>query len=155
MARPTGNGRWIRKGLRAALFAALMLTLPPGTALAKKRKDKNAVRLETLQTVFVQGSDLTAMYVRRNLEGSTCLKEAAVADEADALLEVWEDTVPCRMSPDRFCLGIRARLMDRKTRKTLWFRSDDDMGSRLSLGGGQTAGKWVLWQLSGSCCKGR
>ncbi len=155
MTEQSGKARPVSQIFRAAIFAGLLLSVLPGAAVAKKKKEKNAERLKALKTVLVQGSNLTAMYVRRNLEESTCLKEAATEEEADAYLRVWEETVPCPMDRDRFCLGIGAQLIDRKTDKTLWFRTDDNMGGRLSAGGTQTAGKWVLWQLSGACCKGR
>ncbi len=155
MTEQTGKARPFTLILRAAVFAGLMLSLLPGPAAGKKKKEKNAERLKAVKTVMVEGSNLTAMYVRRNLETSTCLKEAAVDEETDAYLRVWEETVPCPMSSERFCLGIRAQLIDRKTDKTLWFQSDDDMGGRLSAGVTQTAGKWVLWQLRSACCKGR
>ncbi len=156
MIKPEDQAHRVNHFFRFAIFTGLLLSLLPGPGLAKKKKEKKEELLKAVKTVLVQGSNLTAMYVRRNLEQSTCLKEAAVEDQADAYLDVQEDTtVPCFMSTGRFCLGIRAQLIDRKTDKTLWFRTDDNMGSRLNAGGTQTAGKWVLWQLNGSVCKGR
>jgi hypothetical protein len=143
-----------RRMLVCITAVAIGLGLVPRGAFAKK-KDKNKARLQALENVFVEGDDFSARYVRDHLESETCLKSMRIRDEADAILEVWEETTPCRSSLRGLCLGIRAKLVDRKTNKTIWFRMDDEMGSRFEMMGSQTAGKWVLWQLRASCCKGR
>ncbi len=138
-----------------SLAAACLLVLSTQPlAGAKKNKTKTKERLRSLQTVVVSGEGSVARYVRRNLEEQTCLR-APEEEGADAILAVSQRMLPCRRGLAGMCLGVSATLTDGETGKVLWFRSDEDFGSVLSLGVDQTAGKWVLWNLNGACCKGR
>jgi len=137
-----------------ALMVGLLISLAQPVALAKKKKDTSA-RLKSLETICVEGFGEAADYVRRNLAQQTCLKHTMVESEADAILEIWEGTSPCRSALSRLCQAISAKLIDRPTNKVLWFRRDDELQPALTFGAQDVAGKWVLWNLHNSCCKGR
>ena len=137
-----------------ALAAGLLFTLFQPVSLAKK-KNKRAERLQSLESVYVDGTGLAADYIRRNLRDQTCLKDVRAEEVADARLEVWEHFGPCQSKVSGICHGISARLIDRESGKALWYRSHDEIAGATSLGGSETAGKWVLWNLDAACCKGR
>jgi hypothetical protein len=139
-------GRVLAAGLLIALFQPLSLA---------KKKNKRAERLRSLESIYVDGTGLAAEYIRRNLAEQTCLKHVPSEEMADARLEVWESVGPCPMKLTEVCRGISARLIDRESDKALWYRSDDEIAGVTSLGGSETAGKWVLWNLVSACCKGR
>ncbi len=133
--------------------AALFLTALPAAA---KKKEKASDRLKTLTSLYVEGPGRTSEYVRRNLEGETCLVNAADPHDADAVLDLQEFLRPCQDSPMRMCTSLTAVLRDAATDKPLWTAVDDNLPAGLTLGGGlDTAGKWVLWRLKGACCDGR
>ena len=136
------------------LAAALLIALFQPCSLAKK-KNKCAERLRSLESIYVDGTGLAAEYIRRNMAEQTCLKRVPREEMADARLEVWENIRPCPMSLTGVCRGISARLIDRESGKALWYRSDDENAGAPSLGGSDSAGKWVLWNLNSACCKDR
>lgn len=137
-----------------ALAIGLLITLSPPLSLAKK-KNKRVERLRSLESVYIDGTGLAAEYIRRNLAQQTCLKRVPSEEMADARLEVWENIGPCQSKITGICRGISARLIDRESGKALWYRSDDEIAGATSLGGSDSAGKWVLWNLDSACCKGR
>jgi hypothetical protein len=139
-------GKVLAAGLLIALFQPLTLA---------KKKNKRTERLRSLESVYIDGEGLAAEYIRRNIAQQTCLKHVPTEEMADARLEVWEKIGPCPMQRTRVCRGISARLIDRESGKTLWFRSDDEIAGATSFTGSQVAGKWVLWNLNSACCKGR
>jgi len=132
--------------------AFLLASVSPGAA-SKKEDVKR--RLRSLELIHVEGTGQAAAYASRHLMKETCLKRALSADEADAVLEVWEHPAACRSALSRICLEVSMKLVDQETKKVLYFRSDNELGSALSLNTADAAGKWVLWNLNGACCKGR
>ncbi len=133
---------------------SLIVLFACSASFAKKKKEISA-RLKALQTVVLDGNDRAADYVRRNLSQETCLTLATSASEADAILEVSERTTLCRDRGAGPCLGIMAKLTDLPSKKTLWFVTDDEFASALSVTAHEKAAQWVLWSLNNVCCKGR
>ena len=121
-------------------------------ALPKKAKEKS--RLNLVNTVYVTGIGGAAYYVRENLSDQTCLARTAKADDADAILEVWEGITPCQVTLSKMCQGVSATVTDRQTGKVIWYRTDNEI-STPGVGGPEAAGKWILWQLNSSACNGR
>jgi hypothetical protein len=135
-----------------------MVSTQPATP-GKKNKEDIKARLRSLQTTYVDGSSIAVSYISENLPHETCLNNTPVKTEADAVLEVWEESpVPCggAMQPvSGVCSHIQAKLFDAKTDKILWNREDEhvplvDLIHRLN-----GPYQWVLWNLNSSCCKRR
>ena len=145
-----------RGGLRlVGIFSILvsLLTLVSPTAAPKKEDVKR--RLRSLETIHVEGTGRAAEYASRHLMRETCLKRAISEDEADAILEIWQRPAPCRGALARICLEVSMKLVDAETKKVLYYRTESEFGSALSLQVDEAAGKWVLWNLNGASCKGR
>jgi hypothetical protein len=136
------------------LAVAMAFGLAGADALAKKKKDKKA-RLKEIEAVYVQGYGPAVAYIEQNLGQETCLVGARTEEDADAVLEIRQDTRPCRSALRGLCVEITALLTDRQTDKVIWFRTDSNIGSRSSIGVDDSVGKWVLWNLNGACCKNR
>jgi hypothetical protein len=134
----------------AVLAAASLLA---GDAFPKKKDDK--ARLKEIEAIFVRGDGPAVEYIERNLGQETCLVRARSEQDADAILEIRQDNRPCRSALSGLCIEITAILTDRQTKKVIWFRTDSEFGSRALVGVDETAGKWVLWNLNGACCKDR
>ena len=137
-----------------ALMLCLVLSCAQPLALAKKKKD-TSLRLKSLETIYVEGFGQAADYIRRNLARETCLKQTTEESEADAILEIWEGTSPCRSALSGICQAISAKLRDRPSGEVLWFRRDDELRPALAIGTRDVAPKWVLWNLDSACCRGR
>jgi hypothetical protein len=149
-----GNPTFPVKSHFPKTLGALLLTLfAVPVALPKKGKEKS--RLNLINTVYITGTGRAADSVRENLSKTTCLKPAALADDADAILEVWEEVNPCRRTLSKACQGVSGTVRDARTGKVIWYRTDDDITAALSVGGSEAAGKWILWQLDSAACKGR
>ena len=163
------------KSISALTLCLVVLSALPFVSGEKNKKDYNA-RLRALQTVYVDGSSLAVSYIRKNLPLETCLTNADEKSEAEAILEVWEESpVDCGPgtqslsgAPSLNCSHIYAKLLDPKTKETLWFREDQHSPlvnstwymqgeSQPPLGDSPMNGpyRWVLWTLKSSCCKGR
>ena len=125
----------------------------------KKPKDDIKARLRSLQTIYVEGSSLAVSYISKNLSQETCLNNAPVETEADALVEVWEQSpVPCGTGLQPMggvCSNIQAKLLDAKTQKVLWYRDGDRLPQADLIHHLNGPYDWVLWNLNNSCCKGR
>lgn len=153
MQRNHRRGRLATAVWAGALISCLLTLFFQPLASAKKNKRKE--RLRSLETVHVTGQGKVAEYVKRNVEKKTCLKSPEEGEAAEAILDVWQHMMPCRSSLSGLCLSASAKLTDGETGKVLWFRTDDDLGSRFSIGVEEAAGKWLLWGLRNACCKGR
>jgi hypothetical protein len=127
--------------------------------LGKKAKEDVNERLHSLKTIYVDGSKVAVSYISENLVQETCLNNTSDKEEADALLEVWEESpVPCgteTMPQSGVCTHIQAKLFDAKTNKMLWFREDQHFPALDPAYNTKGPYKWVLWNLNNSCCKGR
>ena len=139
---------------RVVLIAAAILVLSH-SANAKKNKEKIKERLRSLQVVHVVGEGPVARYVKQNIEQKTCLREPGENEGAEAILTVWQEIRPCQVALSGICLSVTAKLTDAQTSKVLWFRTDDQFGSRMSVGIDEAGGKWVLWNLDSTCCRKR
>jgi hypothetical protein len=129
----------------------------------KKNKEDIKARLRSLQTIYVDGSTRAVSYISENLSHETCLNYNPVKTEADAVLEVWEESpVPCGGAVQPMsgpmsgtCSSIQAKLLDSKTDKVLWFREDEHLPQVDLIHHLNGPYQWVLWNLNSSCCKGR
>jgi hypothetical protein len=139
-------------GILSLTLAVLSLASP---AAAGPKKDDVKRRLRSLERIHVDGTGRVAAYVSRNLAQETCLKRALSEEDVDAILEVWQRPAPCRSSQFRVCVEVSMKLVDRETKKVLYYRSDSEFGSALSLNVEAAAGQWVLWNLEAACCKDR
>ena len=151
--------------ISAAVICIVICSTQPAMP-GKKQKEDIKARLHSLQKIYVDGSSVAVSYIRENLSHETCLDNTQDKDEADAVLEVWEESpVSCgganeppetAIQPQAgVCSHIQAKLFDAKTNKLLWYLEDQhfpqmDLTHRLN---GQY--KWVLHNLDYSCCKGR
>jgi len=154
---------------RALTVVAVVLIVIGSTQPAmpgKKQKDDIKARLHSLQKIYVDGSSVAVSYLSENLSHETCLDETTDKDEADAVLEVWEESpVPCgsgnepRQSAIQpqggVCTHIQAKLFDAKTNKLLWYREDQHFPAADLTHDLKGPYKWVLSNLNYSCCKGR
>ena len=129
----------------------------------KKNKEDVKARLRSLQKIYVDGSGVAVSYISENLSRETCLNYAPEKTEADAVLEVWEESpVPCGGAAQPMigpmggvCSHVQAKLIDAKTDKILWFREDGHLPSVDLIHQLNGPHQWVLWNLNNSCCKGR
>lgn len=150
MGTATGVRTWVCR----ILAVTMVFGIAGADSLAKKKKDKKA-RLKEIEAVFVHGYGPAVAYIERNLGQETCLVSARREEDADAVLEIRQDTRPCQSAVRGLCVEITALLTDRQTDKVIWFRTDSNIGSRTSIGVDDAVGKWVLWNLNGACCKDR
>lgn len=146
--------------MRGKLISILSILLVIGSArplaLGKKNKKDKTARLKTLQTIYVDGTNMAVSYIRKNLAHETCLTNTPEISEADAILDVREiSPVPCEMGSPGFCSSISAQLTDAKTNETLWFTSDDHIPKVDVIHQMSGPYQWVLWGLKNACCKGR
>ena len=154
------NGKLLAGEIRSAILFGLVMmcfvTLSsPRPGVAKKNKEKVSERLQALQVVHVVGEGPVAGYVKRNLEQQTCLREPEENEGAEAVLTVSQRIWPCNIALSGMCLSVSATLTDPQTDKVLWYRTDDTLGNRFSVGIDEAGGKWILWNLRSSCCKKR
>ena len=154
---------------RALTVVAVVLIVIGSTQPAmpgKKQKDDIKARLHSLQKIYVDGSSLAVSYISENLSHETCLDDTTDKDEADAVLEVWEESPVSCANMDELpnpairpqggvCTHIQAKLFDAKTNKLLWFREDQHFPAVDLTHNLNGAYKWVLSNLNYSCCKGR
>jgi hypothetical protein len=149
----------MRRTLTSAAVICIVIGLTQPAVLGKKNKENINERLRSLQTIYVDGSSSAVSYISENLPHETCLNNAPVKTEADAILEVWEESpVPCGgMSGPMtgVCSHIQAKLLDPKTRKILWYREDEHLPQVDLIHHLNGPYQWVLWHLNNSCCKGR
>ena len=150
----------MRKTLIAALVAGLLVCSVPPLAWGRKNNKKEiAARIESLQTIYVDGSSFAVSYISKHLSQETCLNNTPLKTEADAILEVWEES-PVRCGPTNqamydMCSHIQAKLLDAKTKKILWYREDEHLPQVDMIHHLNGPYEWVLWNLKNSCCKGR
>ncbi len=126
-------------------------------ALGKKNKKERAARLQSLQTIYVDGSGKAASYVRENLSQKTCLLSEPERSEADAVLDIMEEEspAPCTTGPTGLCTSITVQLIDAKTDEALW-TATDEFPLRMDIPHqAHGPGDWVLWILRQVCCKDR
>lgn len=147
------SAREVRTWLWPVIAALAVVILLVGNAFPKKKDAK--ARLKEIEAIYVHGYGPAVDYVERHLGQETCLVRARSEQDADAVLEIRQDNRPCRSALSGLCVEITAILTDRQTKKVIWFRTDRDLGSRALVGVDETAGKWVLWNLNGACCKDR
>jgi hypothetical protein len=148
----------MRGKLIPVFVACVLISSALPLALGKKNKKDYAARLRTLQTIYVDGSSLAVSYIRENLPHETCLNNTEAKSEADAILEVWEETPsPCGREQATYgiCSHISAKLLDPKTKELLWYREDEHLPSIDLAHHLNGPYQWVLWNLKDSCCKGR
>ncbi len=139
---------------RVALIAAVILILGP-SAGAKRNKEKIEERLRSPQVIHAVGEGPVARYVKQNSEQKTCLRGPEENEGAEAILTVSQQIWPCQFALSGMCLSVTAKLTDAQTNEVLWFRTDDQFGSRMAFGVDEAGGKWVLWNLNSTCCKSR
>ena len=127
--------------------------------LGKKPKEDIKARLRSLQTIYVEGSIRAVSYISENLSQETCLNNTPDKAEADAVLEVWEQSpIPCGSGLQPMggvCSNIQAKLLDPKTQKVLWYREGEGLPQADLIHHLNGPYDWVLWNLKNSCCKGR
>jgi hypothetical protein len=149
----------VRRALTSVAVVCIVMVSTQPAMSGKKNKEDIKARLHSLQTIYVDGSSIAVSYISENLSHETCLNHAPVKAEADAVLEVWEESrVPCggAIQPmGGVCSQIQAKLFDAKTDKILWNREDEhvplvDLIHRLN-----GPYQWVLWNLNSSFCKSR
>lgn len=140
----------------SALTVCLLVVSALPFAYGKKSKKDYAARLKTLQTIYVDGSSVAVLYIRKNLSLETCLINANEKSEAEAILEVWEESpVGCGDGGRGLCSHISARLLDPKTKELLWYLEDQHLPMTDPIRGMNGPYQWVLSNLNSSCCKGR
>lgn len=141
----------------SALTVCLLIVSALHFAYGKKSKTDYAARLNTLQTIYVDGSSVAVSYIRKNLSLETCLTNADEKSEAEAILEVWEESpVSCGdVYRSLNCSHISARLLHPKTKELLWYREDQHLPMTDPTRQMNGPYQWVLWNLKSSCCKGR
>jgi len=148
----------MRRTLISAVVACIVIGSAQPAALGKKEKEDVKARLRSLQTIYVQGSGGAVSYISQNLSQETCLNNAPVEAEADAVLDVWEVTFACGSGfqpMTGMCSHIQAKLLDPKTGKILWYREDEHLPKGDLVHQMNGPYQWVLWNLKNSCCKGR
>ena len=149
----------MRRALTLAAVICIVIGSTQPAMLGKKQKEDIKARLHSLQTIYVDGSSVAVSYIRENLAHETCLNNTPDKDEADAVLEVWEETpVPCEstIQPQAgVCTHIQAKLFDAKTHKLLWYLEDQHFPAVDLTHNLNGPYKWVLSNLNYSCCKGR
>ena len=142
----------------AAVVGILMGSTQPAV-LGKKNKENVNERLHSLRTIYVEGSSRAVSYISENLPHETCLDNMPVKSEADAVLEVWEESPTACGGPNQpeggVCAHIQAKLFDAKTNKLLWYREDEHLPMVDLIHQVNGPYQWVLWNLRNSCCKGR
>jgi len=140
----------------SALAVCLLVVSALPFVYGKKSKKDNAARLKTLQTIYVDGSSVAVSYIRKNLSLETCLINTNEKSEAEAILEVWEESpVGCGDGGRGLCSHIFAKLLDPKTKELLWYREDQHLPAVDPIHLTNGPYQWVLWNLKSSCCKGR
>ena len=149
----------MRRGLTLAAVVCIVIGSTQPAMLGKKQKEDIKARLRSLQTIYVDGSSVAVSYIRENLSHETCLNNTPDKAEADAVLEVWEESpVPCgsAIQPGGgVCSHMQAKLLDAKTSRILWYREDDHLPAVDLVHHLNGPYQWVLWNLNSSCCKGR
>ena len=149
----------MRRALTSVAVVCIVLVSTQPAMPGKKSKDDVKARLRSLQTIYVDGSSRAVSYISENLAHETCLSNNPVKTEADAVLEVWEESpVPCatQIPPTGgVCSSIQARLYGGKTDKVLWFVEDENLPQVDLIHHLNGPYQWVLWSLNKSCCKGR
>ena len=149
----------MRKMFTSAAVVCIVIGSTQLAVLGKKQKEDVNARLHSLQTIYVDGSSIAVSYISENLAHETCLNNTPDKAEADALLEVWEESpVPCGTATQPeggVCSHIQAKLFDAKTNKILWYREDEHFPAVSPVNNLNGPYKWVLWNLNNSCCKRR
>jgi hypothetical protein len=153
----------MRRTLTSAAVICIVIGSTQPAVLGKKNKENISERLRSLQTIYVDGSSFAVSYISKNLSHETCLNYTPDETEADAVLEVWEESpVPCGGMSGPMngpmtggCSHIQAKLLDPKTRKILWYREDEHLPQVDLIHHLNGPYQWVLWNLKNSCCKGR
>jgi hypothetical protein len=149
----------MRRALTSAAVICIVIGSTQPAMPGKKPKEDIKARLHSLQTIYVDGSSVAVSYIRENLAHETCLDDTTDKDEADAVLEVWEESpVPCgsAIQPEGgVCTHLQAKLFDAKTNKLLWYREDQHFPALDLTHNLNGPYKWVLSNLNYSCCKGR
>jgi len=148
----------MRGTLTSAAVVCILIGLTQTAMPGKKDKENINARLRSLQTIYVQGSGPAVSYISQNLSHETCLNNAPVETEADAVLEVWETPVACGSGYQPMtgmCSHIQAKLLDAKTGKLLWYREGEHLPKMDAIHQMNGPYQWVLWNLKNSCCKGR
>jgi len=149
----------MRRALTSTAVICIVIGSTQPAMLGKKQKEDIKARLHSLQTIYVDGSSVAVSYTRENLSHETCLNNTPDKDEADAVLEVWEESpAPCgsAIQPQAgVCTHIQAKLFDAKTNKLLWYLEDQHFPAVDLTHNLNGPYKWVLSNLNYSCCKGR
>jgi hypothetical protein len=138
------------------LALCLVMVSAQPLAVGKKNKKDKAARLRSLQTIYVDGSGTAASYIRKNLSRETCLQNTPERSEADAILDIEEESpVPCEMGSPGMCTSLTAQLIDAKTNEALWLVADDHLPMMDLIHQLKGPPEWVLWNLKNACCKNR
>ena len=149
----------MRRALTSIAVVCTVIAATQPAVPGKKNKEDVKARLHSLQKIYVDGSSVAVSYVSENLSRETCLNYAPDKTEADAVLEVWEESpVPCGGAGPPMsgaCSHIQAKLFDAKTDKILWYREDEHLPQVDLIHRLNGPYQWVLWNLNSSCCKGR
>jgi len=146
----------MRGTIISIVVLCLVIISAQHVALGKKNKKERAERLRSLQTIYVDGDGAAPSYVRHNLSQKTCLHSAAERSEADAVLDIMEQSsVPCTDGSPGMCTSMTIQLIDAKTDKAIWAATEDLPARMFDLHSLHGPGDWVLWNLNEVCCKGR
>jgi hypothetical protein len=149
----------MRRTLTSAAVVCIVFASTQPAVLGKKSKENIDARLRSLQTIYLDGSSFAVSYISENLAHETCLNSTPSKTDADAVLEVLEESpVPCGSASQPMggvCSHIQARLLDARTKKILWYREDQHLPEMDLIHGVKGPYQWVLWNLNNSCCKGR
>lgn len=145
------------RGTMAMIFALCLVAVwAQSLASGKMSKKDRAARLNSLQTIFVDGAGAAANDIREKLPQETCLEVAPARAEADAILEVDEEGPgPCSGGMPGMCQSITVQLVDAKTNEALWLTSDDSMPVGVQIHPLQGTYGWVFAGLRKACCKDR
>jgi len=149
----------MRRILTSAAVVCMVIGSAQPAVWGKKDKEDVNARLRSLRAIYVDGSRFAVAYISENLPHETCLDIASDKTEADAILEVWEESpVPCgipNQPTNGVCSHIQAKLFDAKTKKLLWYREDQHFPLQDMVHQQNGPYQWVLWNLKSSCCKNR
>jgi hypothetical protein len=134
------------------LIGASVLPLASG----KMTKKERAARLQSLQSVYVDGDGWAASEIRKHLAEQTCLLVTQARSEADAILSIDEvGPGPCTGGVPGMCLSVSVQLIDSKTNEALWLTADDSMPMGVQIHPLQGHFGWVYDGLRKACCKDR